>query len=92
MLGSIVPLVRGGALEHEDLWKAPRNRLQEISLQRWKSAPLYRVDRVGSGPQKAFVARVEVASRVSALGRGATKKEALQAAAVAALAILEESE
>jgi ribonuclease-3 len=90
MIGSIVPLVRGGALEHEDLWKAPRNRLQEISLQRWKSTPMYRVDRTGKGLKKAFVARVEVASRVSALGRGTTKKEALQSAAVAALSILEE--
>ncbi len=92
MLSSIVPLVRGGALEHEDLWKAPRNRLQEVSLQRWKQAPNYRVDRVGEGKKRAFVARVEVASRVSALGRGLTKKEAFQAAAVAALAILAEGE
>ncbi|MER3456069.1 MAG: ribonuclease III [candidate division GAL15 bacterium] len=73
----------------EDLDTVPvdfKSQLQEYVQQRERKLPRYRITGTeGPDHAKAFVAVVEVGSRVLGEGRGRTKKEAEQAAAAEAL-------
>ena len=64
----------------------PKNRLQELAVQRWKVVPRYReVGREGPAHDLVFTCQVTVGEHVQAQGQGSTKKAAQSAAASAAL-------
>ncbi|MDQ3694060.1 MAG: ribonuclease III [Chloroflexota bacterium] len=67
----------------------PKGRLQEIMHERFKTAPNYRVV-VSAGPDHAreFTVEVTMEDRMLGLGTGASKREAEQVAAAAALTLL----
>lgn len=69
----------------------PKSRLQELSIQRWKTKPTYDVvDASGPDHKRAFTIEVRVGDRVTAQGTAGRKKDAETAAAIAALALLED--
>ncbi|MBA2521317.1 MAG: ribonuclease III [Chloroflexia bacterium] len=67
----------------------PKGRLQEIMHDRFKTAPSYRVV-ASAGPEHAreFTVEVTMEGRMLGLGTGASKREAEQVAAAAALTVL----
>ena len=67
-----------------------KGELQELTQDRFRTGPEYRVQEV-SGPahERSFAVEVLLGERLLAAGHGRSKKEAEQAAAAAALALLE---
>lgn len=68
------------------------NRLQEWTQARWKQTPTYTFRAEGPEHARQFFATVQVQGETLVEGAGGTKKEATQAAAQLALAILERRE
>ncbi len=67
----------------------PKSHLQELAAERFDNAvPSYAVTTTGPDHAKRFDARVSIAGRVLGQGQGRSKKEAEQAAAGAALAVI----
>lgn len=67
-----------------------KTRLQELTQRRHHLSPAYElVEEQGPDHAKQFVVRLSVGGRVLGCGRGASKKAAEQAAAMAALATIE---
>ena len=70
----------------------PKSRLQELAMERWKVLPRYTlVDTDGPAHDRRYTVRVDVGEQVSATGSDGKKKGAETAAAVAALALLEDA-
>lgn len=87
------PLADGLRDAHEaSAVKSPINRLQEFTQARWRETPTYVHRANGPDHQRRYVATAIVRGESLAEGDGATKKEATQAAARLALAILERRE
>jgi ribonuclease III len=66
-----------------------KSRLQEV-VARWDQVPVYRVSGEGPDHQRWFEATVIVGGRTLGTGEGATKKQAEQSAAAAALGAIAE--
>jgi ribonuclease III len=79
-------------LAHPDLSTNPKGRLQEVLQDRYRQGPVYRTISA-DGPAHAHIFTVEAAlgDRRLGVGRGASKREAQQAAAAAALRELDRS-
>jgi ribonuclease III len=69
-----------------------KSRLQELTAQRYGAAPRYLVDASGPDHARTFDVEVVVAGEVLGRGAGRSKKQAEQAAARAAWAVLVEDE
>jgi ribonuclease-3 len=70
-----------------------KTRLQELTQRRFRLSPVYRpVDEQGPDHAKRFVVELAIDGRVMGCGTGASKKAAEQAAAMQALARIEEDE
>jgi ribonuclease III len=71
----------------------PKGRLQEELQERFRLSPVYRtVMTEGPAHARVFTVQVDLAGRPLGLGVGGSKREAQQAAAAAALALLEAGE
>jgi ribonuclease-3 len=67
-----------------------KSKLQELAQQIWRKTPQYRVVReIGSAHERRFVVQVSFDDEVIGEGTGRSKKEAEQAAAGDAIAIIE---
>lgn len=85
-LADFILRVRGGDVAPDD----HKSKLQEVGQSIWRKAPYYRVAREsGTAHERRFLVQVVFDDEVMGEGEGRSKKEAEQAAAQDALALIE---
>lgn len=88
-LADFIMRVRGGDVAPDD----HKSKLQEVAQSIWRKSPQYRVAReTGSAHERRFLVQASVDDEVLGEGEGRSKKEAEQAAAQDALALIERAQ